>query len=67
MSITTTPARWEALTAARFAGAEAERERILAWLDASPADWPWTGADIALFIRNGCKPWIVGEPDGEVA
>lgn len=30
---------------------------ILAWLDAAPEDWPFTGADIAQFIRNGCQPW----------
>lgn len=30
---------------------------ILAWLDQAPEDWPFTGADIAQFIRNGCPEW----------
>lgn len=30
---------------------------VLAWLDEAPADWPFTGADIAQFIRNGCPDW----------
>lgn len=30
---------------------------ILAWLDEAPEDWPWTGADIAAMIREGCPDW----------
>lgn len=30
---------------------------ILAWLDAAPEDWPWTGQDIAAMIRDGCPDW----------